>query len=75
MSLYSRFVAHDIHLLSELRKDIKLNAERSFFANSTEIKGINLFSPDTVCLITIGTNGIRWASKNCYNIFGYNNRE
>ncbi len=35
MSLYSRFVAHDIHLLSELRKDIKLNADKSFFTNST----------------------------------------
>lgn len=44
-------------------------------SNLTEIKEINIFSPDTITLITSEICNIRWASKNCYSIFGYKDRE
>jgi hypothetical protein len=62
-------------VLVQIRKEIKLNSEKNVLPNLTEIKEINIFSPDTITLITSEIYNIRWASKNCYSIFGYNNRD
>ena len=72
MLLYSKMVVHDIHLLSEIKKEISGNQERNLlFPSSTEMPSIQLFGQKTSTIITIEINRVKWASKNAASMFAY----
>ena len=53
MLFYARMVLHDIHLLSEIKKDIKISHERNVLVGSLDLINIKLFSRNTASMISL----------------------
>lgn len=53
MLFYARMVLHDIHLLSEIKKDIKISHERNVLVGSLDLINIKLFSSNTASMISL----------------------
>jgi hypothetical protein len=72
MLFYSKLILHDIHLLSEVKKEIKISRERNVGLSTLELNNIQLFGNNTATMISLDNNRIKWASKNAHRIFEYN---
>lgn len=68
-------VLHDIHLLSEIKKDIKISHERNVLVGSLDLINIKLFSSNTASFISLENGKIKWTSKNAHTIFEYTQNE
>lgn len=53
MLFYARMVLHDIHLLSEVKKDIKNAHDRNLLLSSLEPASLQLFGPSSIALISL----------------------
>ena len=52
MLFYSRMVVHDIHLLSEIKKEIKVSHDRNTLVSAMESSNIQLFGTKTATIIS-----------------------
>jgi hypothetical protein len=69
MLFYSRLILHDIHLLSEVKKEIKISHERNAVLSTLELSNIQLFGNNTATFVSLDNARIKWVSKNAYRIF------
>jgi hypothetical protein len=69
MIFYAKIILHDIHLLSEIKKDIKGHHERNLIVSNIELGSLRLFGPHTATFITLESGKIKWASKNAHSLF------
>ena len=70
MIFYANMVLHDIHLLSEVKKDIKAHHERNLILMSLDLGSLNMFGPKTSTIIYTENGRIKWTSKNAHCAFG-----
>lgn len=69
MIFYARMVLHDIHLLSEVKKDIKNAHDRNLLLSSLEPVSLQLFGPSSIALISLENGRIRWTSRHAHRFF------
>lgn len=75
MIFYARMVLHDIHLLSEIKKEVKVSHQRNLIITTLDLSSIKLFGTATATLIAHESGKIKWASKSAHTIFEYSREE
>ena len=75
MIFYSRMILHDIHLLSEIKKEVKASHERNLLITTLDLHSLRLFGTRTASLISQENGKIKWSSKSTHEIFEYQREE
>ena len=53
MLFYAKMILHDIHLLSEIKKDLKPHHERNIIVSNIELGSLRLFGPYTATFVSL----------------------